>query len=188
MSTKAHSRAYRLRKKQAGVTSFVTRDEFTVTVNELKQELAAMRDVLDRHFPSRVTEKASPPLHPPLLNLPSEDKLHKKETYSHSDACDVFWKAWPNKVDRKKAFLSLGKALKSTPLETILVGVATYVANKPPDRPWLNPTTFLNGARWLDEPPPDHAGQQRPTTNNGATIYQPLRDPVEIARERGLRR
>jgi hypothetical protein len=36
--------------------------------------------------------------------------------------------------------------------DAIIAGVKRYVAAKPADRPWLNPTTFLHQERWKDAP------------------------------------
>lgn len=63
-----------------------------------------------------------------------------------------FWSVWPNKVGKPAA----EKAFKRVAgeVEDILAGVERYVATKPPDRPWLNPATFLNQRRWEDQPAP----------------------------------
>jgi hypothetical protein len=34
-----------------------------------------------------------------------------------------------------------------------MAGLERYVRNQPPNREWLNPSTFLNQRRWEDEPP-----------------------------------
>jgi len=61
-----------------------------------------------------------------------------------------FWPIWPHKVgkpDAARAFLKVADQI-----DAILAGVDRYIANKPPDRPWLNPSTFLNQRRWEDIP------------------------------------
>jgi hypothetical protein len=35
-----------------------------------------------------------------------------------------------------------------------MVGLRNYIRDKPPDRSWLNPATFLNQQRFLDAPAP----------------------------------
>ncbi len=32
-----------------------------------------------------------------------------------------------------------------------MAGLRVYIANKPDDRDWLHPSTFLNQGRWMDE-------------------------------------
>lgn len=64
-----------------------------------------------------------------------------------------FWPEWPHKVGKPEAAKSFLRARRSgVALETIISGVRRYVADKPPDRPWLNPATFLNQRRWEDVP------------------------------------
>ena len=66
---------------------------------------------------------------------------------------ESFWDGWPNKVGKPAALKAFRSAIKrNAPLEAILSGVENYVRDKPPDRPWLNPATFLNQSRWEDQP------------------------------------
>jgi hypothetical protein len=48
-----------------------------------------------------------------------------------------------------KAFVA---ARKRAGLDAIVAGVFAYIRDKPPDRSWLNPATFLNQNRWEDQP------------------------------------
>lgn len=66
-------------------------------------------------------------------------------------AFDQFWSIYPNKVGKRDAEKSFLKALKRANLETILAGLRRYVA-KTDDRPWCNPSTWLNQDRWGDAP------------------------------------
>jgi len=34
----------------------------------------------------------------------------------------------------------------------LLAGLDAYIKNKPIDRDWLNPATFINQERWKDQP------------------------------------
>lgn len=63
-----------------------------------------------------------------------------------------FWSEFPNKVGKPKAEASFVAARKRASFEAIMSGLARYVAAKPADRAWLNPTTFLNQDRWDDQP------------------------------------
>ena len=65
----------------------------------------------------------------------------------------VFWVEWPNKVGKPaaaRAWASARKRGHST--GAIMEGLTRYIDGKPPDRPWLNPSTFLNQERFLDQP------------------------------------
>lgn len=62
-----------------------------------------------------------------------------------------FWSIFPNKVGKRDAEKAFASARKRSPLDAILAGVSRYAA-KTDDRPWCNPSTFLNQDRWADQP------------------------------------
>jgi hypothetical protein len=70
-----------------------------------------------------------------------------------------FWEAWPNKVGKPAAAAAFQKV--ACDADAIIAGVERYVRDKPPDRSWLNPATFLNQRRWEDQPAPFAIGSQR---------------------------
>lgn len=80
----------------------------------------------------------------------------KKETREVALLSDFefedFWKLWPNKVGKPAALKAFVSARKRAGLDAIVSGVFAYIRDKPPDRPWLNPATFLNQNRWEDQP------------------------------------
>lgn len=81
----------------------------------------------------------------------SVSKSSKKETSDFE--FEDFWNIWPNKVGKPAALKSYRAACKrGVDPSAINDGVRTYIRNKPPDRPWLNPATFLNQNRWEDMP------------------------------------
>jgi hypothetical protein len=68
-----------------------------------------------------------------------------------TDHFDQFWAKYPNKVDRAGAAKSLAKAgKKGIEWSTIMAGLDRYIA-KTDDRPWCNPTTWINQARWDEQ-------------------------------------
>jgi hypothetical protein len=69
-----------------------------------------------------------------------------------SDFENPFWDAYPNKVGRPKAVTAFATARKTHSLDVIMAGLERYKRDKPPDRQWLNPATFLNQERFNDEP------------------------------------
>lgn len=87
-----------------------------------------------------------------------EEKIEKKDTREVALSFDpnefaYFWEAWPNKVGKPAAVKALAAARKrGAPFAAIMDGVGNYIRDKPPDRPWLNPATFLNQNRWEDQP------------------------------------
>lgn len=62
-----------------------------------------------------------------------------------------FWALYPNKVGKRDAEKAFAKARSRASFEAIMDGLGRYVA-KIDDRPWCNPTTFLNQDRWEDQP------------------------------------
>jgi hypothetical protein len=67
------------------------------------------------------------------------------------DWFERFWKKYPNKIDPKGSKKKLVKALKGgIQLQTIMDGLDRYIA-KTDDRPWCNPTTWINQARWDEQ-------------------------------------
>jgi hypothetical protein len=100
----------------------------------------------------------NPPLNPGVNAIPDTrcqiPNSNKKETRAtravSASRFDDFWKAWPNKVGKPSAEKSYAKV--SNEHDAIMAGVERYLSSKPPDRPWLNPATFLNQRRWEDSP------------------------------------
>jgi len=92
--------------------------------------------------------------------LDTEKEEQKEPRDARSLEFETFWSRYPNKVGKPKAIASFAKARRAASLDAITAGLERYIANKPPDREWLNPTTFLNQERWNDQPaaPPVRAG------------------------------
>ena len=91
---------------------------------------------------ARVEDKTS--------NLEIEPQKEERDALKREFAS--FWSEFPNKVGKPKAETSFVAARKRASFEAIMSGLARYVAAKPADRAWLNPTTFLNQDRWEDQP------------------------------------
>lgn len=92
----------------------------------------------------------------PNTQKPEARSQEKKETREAALSYDFefagFWEAWPNKVGKPAALKAFISARKRAGLDAIVDGVFAYIRGKPPDRPWLNPATFLNQNRWDDQP------------------------------------
>ena len=63
-----------------------------------------------------------------------------------------FWPTFPNKVGRPVALKAFVSAARTVDIAVIMAGLHRYIREKPPDRSWLNPATFLNQRRWEDQP------------------------------------
>jgi len=80
------------------------------------------------------------------------EKESERETRAREEFVSMFWPTYPHKVGKERAEKAFLTARKKTGLTEIMDGLTNYVSNKPPDRSWLNPATFLHQKRWLDEP------------------------------------
>lgn len=69
------------------------------------------------------------------------------------DFRERFWARYPNRVGRPKALAKLDLARKrGVSWQALMSGLDRYIRDKPADRAWLNPETFLNQERWADQP------------------------------------
>jgi hypothetical protein len=107
----------------------------------------------------------------PETEADTEQKQIKKETreaaLSRDDAIsfEKFWGQWPNKVGKPAALKAYRSAINRSSHAEIIAGVVNYIRDKPPDRPWLNPATFLNQNRWEDQPAQVTHGRDAKTGN-----------------------
>jgi hypothetical protein len=86
---------------------------------------------------------------------------------SAADAFNRFWSVWPHKVGKPDAARSFLRVAGE--VDAIISGVERYIRDKPPDRSWLNPGTFLNQRRWEDQPAPVAAHVPFERADNGMT-------------------
>ena len=95
-----------------------------------------------------VKEEESPPIVP-------QDGGRDGQLTVDQEFHEIFWPAYPHKVGKSGRGGAEGawrSARKKASLETIMDGLRRYIANKPPDRNWCNPATWLNQTRWGDQP------------------------------------
>lgn len=100
-----------------------------------------------------------------------------------ADYREQFWAKFPNKVGKPKALAKLdGCRKRRIEWPAIIDGLDRYIRTKPPDRPWLNPETFLNQERWADQPAAFSAQGSR---QNGRRTVHDAADDL-LARVRAL--
>lgn len=90
-------------------------------------------------------------------NIEKEEKKETREVALlddwPSDHRERFWQLYPHKVGRPDALKKLDAARKrGIPWKTLVVGLRDYIRDKPPDRAWCNPATWLHQERWNDQP------------------------------------
>lgn len=93
------------------------------------------------------------------------------------DYREWFWSRYPNKVGKPRALAKLdGCRRRGVAFDAIMSGLDRYIANKPPDRAWLNPETFLNQERWTDQPAAPVANGRGPPGNSFASLHLDLQN------------
>lgn len=117
----------------------------------------------------------------------------KKETRASAlaagwpaDFREQFWNRYPNKVGKPKALAKLELAMKrGIEWQAILEGLNRYIRTKPPDRPWLNPETFINQQRWTDEPANVSSGHAATQSRPGSLLAAIDRQLARLEAEEG---
>lgn len=72
-----------------------------------------------------------------------------------------WWAEYPHKVGKDAAWKVWKRAIKRVDLQTMIDAAKRYIATKPADRDWCNPSTWLNQGRWQDAP----AGSSAPSSD-----------------------
>ena len=98
---------------------------------------------------------------------------------------ESFWELYPNRQGRPVALVAYEKAVLGVAMtknrkrqpsshDSIMDGLKRYIRDKPPDRNWLNPATFLNQERYRDEPAGPSANgnnsKSGPSHQNGSSL------------------
>lgn len=133
---------------------------------------------------SAETKQCSSYLIPLTTNQSSKKKETREDALSYDFEFAGFWEIWPNKVGKPAALKAFLSARKRAGLDAIVEGVFAYIRDKPPDRPWLNPATFLNQNRWEDQP----AKVEHGTSNNrsgGSLVASIRRELAELEQSEG---
>lgn len=86
-----------------------------------------------------------------------------------NNAWDKFWLVFPNKVGKQAAWTKFERLRKKGDIDfEFLMAALTRYVDKTDDRPWCNPTTWLNQGRWDDEPGDDQKGKAGVAAGAGA--------------------
>lgn len=112
-----------------------------------------------------------------------QEEEKKKVAPSSDFEFEDFWNVWPNKVGKPAALRAFVAARKRAGLDAIVEGVFAYIRDKPPDRPWLNPATFLNQNRWEDQPAQVQYGKTPNSSNSLIAVLK--RDLAALESEDG---
>lgn len=102
------------------------------------------------------------------------------------DAWDRFWQQYPEKVGKKAAGISFDRLRNSgaVPFEHVMAGLHRYMTTKPPTRAWCHPATWLNGARWDDQPDSHQQNSSFGARNDRANALNAAFDALYEAADR----
>lgn len=136
-------------------------DERKAKDRERKRNIHGNSTEIPRNVHGNSTQKAPPslsplipPPHPPPIspqNPPPAKNARERASVS-VEFENEFWPAYPHKVGKADAQKAFVKARARSELPALIAGLRNYIATKPADRPWCNPSTWLNQDRWLDQP------------------------------------
>jgi hypothetical protein len=108
---------------------------------------------------------SSPSLSPRLPFSLSLEASSEERSSGRGWPFEEFWAQYPHKIGKAAAKVAFDKVRRSTLVSfpEVIAGLMRYSA-KTDDRPWCNPATWLNQARWADEPAKGNRnGQHRET-------------------------
>jgi len=119
-----------------------------------------------RNVTSTVTETT--PDTEQIQNTETDQRKRTRASALHASWSEAdrerFWAEFPNKVGKADAMKAFDKASHKTTPEILFPALHRYAA-KTDDRPFCNPSTWLNQERWLDQP----------VVNNGTRNFNPAR-------------
>jgi hypothetical protein len=85
------------------------------------------------------------------ITEPSTKPTRKRNASFPGDGFEQFWSLYPDKKGKQYCQGIWERKIEGkADFETVIAGLRTYIRCKPKERPWLNPSTFLNQARWDD--------------------------------------
>lgn len=139
----------------------------------------ALQSVTERDPLSPEGLPPTPPNPKPLSPIPPSPPKGGSSPTLKAEFDAEFWPAYPNKVGKPEALKAFLKARHRAPLESIMAGLDAY-RHKTDDRPWCNPSTFLNQDRWNDQPAPRPQAQAPPREPTFAEFLKEKAQRMEV--------
>lgn len=97
------------------------------------------------------------------------------------DPFDEFWEAYPRKVSKDAARRAWGKVTRRTEPAAIVAAVRAYPFDTTRPQFIPHPATWLNGARWEDDPAAVNGPRNVPGSGYRPGRHEPYRDPDPAA-------
>lgn len=142
-----------------------------------KEEVLANATVLQQHLPDTIIREDT------IVSSKNARARDPASVQKNDQEFDRFWDAYPHKVGKKPSRQAFQKALRVASFFEIMDGLERYKLNKPPDRSWLNPITFLNQQRWQDIPA-ENANERRGDSGYRSARPDPLASAIAKTLER----
>lgn len=158
----------RLKREADAARKRRQREAVTIGHAESRGQTATQQD--SANVPPPSPDKKAP--HTPKELTPSAPASPARGEFDH------FWALFPNKVGKADASKAFVKARQRVDLQAMMDGLTRYV-RKTDDRPWCNPSTWLNQDRWTDEPAAQPRGSppQKPRGMQG--MFSEMREVLE---------
>lgn len=165
-----------LKKERARKCNAERQARFRAARNDSNAVTPVTRDIVTE--PRAYKERACADGNLTVSSLRSETDISslrsEKRAREEAETFEQFWSVWPNRVGKPAARKAWAKVWRELP--QVLDGVSRYIAAKPPDRPWLNPATFLNQRRWEDQPAAVGPPAQKPSKPSWFDVARKLLD------------
>jgi len=94
--------------------------------------------------------------HKPIIEPITSKKEAKTPPKKVASDFEEWWALYPHKIGKIAAKKKYEIALRHVAgASELWLGVHRYIRDKPADRPWWNPATWLHQGRWKDQPAPE---------------------------------
>jgi len=92
--------------------------------------------------------------HKPIIEPITSKKEAKTPPKKMASDFEEWWALYPHKIGKLNAKQKYLIARRTASVGELWGGLYRYIRDKPADRPWCNPATWLHQGRWKDEPAP----------------------------------
>jgi hypothetical protein len=168
LQREANEAQVRLKREADAARKRRQRVAVTLGHTESSGQTVTAQDGADAPPPS--PDKKAP--HTPKELTPSAPASPARGEFDH------FWAMFPNKVGKADASKAFVKARQRVDLQTMMDGLYRYV-RKTDDRPWCNPSTWLNQDRWTDEPAAQARGSPQSKPRGMQGMFGEMREVLE---------
>jgi len=173
--------------KIKNVDGLITNGRATLEIDAANVRLSLRQNISENNAPKPVRARATTTSTTTTREegktecAEQDGRSNDRPTLSVATAFDEFWKHYPHKVGKDAARRSFARIAKSKKVlfSEIMAGLARYIVEKPRDRNWCNPATWLNQGRWCDQPAPPVDARSPPRPGSNEHQQEELHNVVE---------